>query len=128
MDVTQSMVKTYKGKQEKATSLFQSDAAKMAKQGYFPTSQNWAPGSWGFGSFLIAFLLCLILVGFLIFVYMLIVKPAGTLTVTYEKQVAEQPKELMPEFRKPQDEKVCPECAETVKAAAKKCRFCGHSF
>jgi hypothetical protein len=24
--------------------------------------------------------------------------------------------------------KVCPECAETVKAAARRCRFCGHSF
>lgn len=26
------------------------------------------------------------------------------------------------------DTKVCPACAETVKAAATKCRFCGHSF
>ena len=26
------------------------------------------------------------------------------------------------------DTKVCPECAETVKAAAKKCRFCGYRF
>jgi hypothetical protein len=26
------------------------------------------------------------------------------------------------------DTKVCPACAETVKAAATKCRFCGHAF
>lgn len=26
------------------------------------------------------------------------------------------------------DEKTCPECAETVRAAAKVCRYCGHSF
>jgi len=24
--------------------------------------------------------------------------------------------------------KVCPQCAETVKAAAKVCRYCGHNF
>lgn len=33
-----------------------------------------------------------------------------------------------PAFPNKSDEKACPMCAETVKAAAKVCRFCGHSF
>tara|TARA_R110002049_G_scaffold54908_2_gene152594 strand:- start:507 stop:1106 length:600 start_codon:yes stop_codon:yes gene_type:complete len=28
----------------------------------------------------------------------------------------------------PDETKICPDCAETVKSAAKKCRFCGHVF
>ncbi|WP_367314451.1 zinc ribbon domain-containing protein [Burkholderia gladioli] len=27
-----------------------------------------------------------------------------------------------------EDEKQCPQCAESVKYAAKVCRFCGHQF
>ena len=37
------VTKTYTGSQEQANALFQSDAAKMATIGYFPTSQAWAP-------------------------------------------------------------------------------------
>jgi hypothetical protein len=39
-------VKTYRGNQAEATRLFQVDAAKLAKEGYFPISQSWADGSW----------------------------------------------------------------------------------
>ena len=76
-------------------------------------------------AFLGALLLCFLLIGIVIFLYMLLVKPAGTLTVTYqlrESAVAPQAASLAG------DEKTCPQCAEQVKAAAKVCRFCGHSF
>ena len=112
----QTIVKTYKGKQQQAMETYQADAAKMARQGYAPTSQVWAPGSYGCGSFIFAALLYFIVIGFIVFIYMLIVKPAGTLTVTYT---------LAPKI---DPEKVCPKCAENVKASATVCRFCGHIF
>lgn len=78
------IIKTYTGSQEKAFADFQADALKMANEGYYPSTQTWVPGSYGCGSFLGALLLCFLIVGFLIFIYMLIVKPDGTLSVTYE--------------------------------------------
>lgn len=115
----QGQVKTYRGSQTSATNEFRRDAARMATQGLVPTTQTWAAGSYGCGSFVLAFLLCFILIGFLIFLYMLIVKPAGTLTVTYAYQAAAPATA---------PEKVCPKCAEHVKAAATVCRFCGFAF
>jgi Uncharacterised protein family UPF0547 len=115
------IVKTYKGSQSVATSAFQKDADKMAQTGYYPTSQNFAQGSYGAIGFLIALLLCFVFIGIVIFIYMLLVKPDGTLSVTYELQqpVIEQIVVA---------EKQCPRCAEIVKEEAKICRFCSHSF
>ena len=79
------IIRTYYGSQYIATSQFESDSINLAEQGYFPTSQSWTPGSYGCGAFIIAALLCFIIIGILAFIYMLIVKPDdGTLTVTYE--------------------------------------------
>lgn len=111
-----TVIKTYRGSQQGAMRAYQADAERMAQKGYTPTSQVWAPGSYGCGSFILALLLCLILIGILVFIYMLIVKPDGTLTVTYT---------LAPQAEL---EKTCPRCAERVKAAAAICRFCGHEF
>ncbi len=74
----------YRGSLANATAAFQRDAANMAKNGWHPTSQTYAPGSWSCAAFLVALILCLVLVGILIFIYMLIVKPDGELVVTYE--------------------------------------------
>lgn len=117
------IVKTYSGKEDTAMAAFRADAPNMAKTGYYPTSQSYAQGSYGCGQFILAALLCFILIGFIVFIYMMIVKPAGTLSVTYEYRedtmTVRQPAPL---------EKVCPQCAEKVKAEAKICRFCGHKF
>jgi len=77
------IVQIYRGSQESATVAFQTDASNMAKLGYYPISQSWAPGGYGCGSFIVALLLCIVLIGIIVFVYMLIVKPPGTLSVTY---------------------------------------------
>jgi uncharacterized membrane protein len=81
-----SVVRVYRGKQQAdAVAAFREDAERLALRGYQPTSQSWAPGQWGAGAFLIAVLLMIVLIGFLIFLYLLIVKPEGTLTVTYAR-------------------------------------------
>ena len=82
------IVKNYQGNSESATRKFQKDSVKMAEQGYFPVSQSWTPGTYGFGCFIVAVLLVLFVIGVLVFIYMLVVKPEGTLTVTYELQAS----------------------------------------
>ncbi len=108
-----TVIKTYKGNEEISRRVFNHDKIAMQKQGYYPTSINYTPGSWGCGSFLIATLLLLILIGIIVFIYMIIVKPAGYLTVTYELR---------------EQEKTCLMCAEKVKYEAKICKHCGHEL
>ena len=101
---SQISIKTYEGSQAEAMRHFQADADYMDSENYFPTSQSWAPGQWSGGAFAVAILLILFFgLGILILAYMLIVKPDGTLTVTYERRAAS--------FK----EKTCPECAEKLK-------------
>jgi hypothetical protein len=80
-----TVVREYIGKQQKdANSRFSEEAQQFAVIGYSVSSQSWAQGQWGCGAWLVA-LVCILFVGLglLILAYMLIVKPAGTLTVTY---------------------------------------------
>ena len=81
------VIRSYRAKtQEQAAQLFQADAAQMAAAGYYPVSQSWAAGQWGCGAFVVALLLAFLLIGILIFIYLLVVKPDGTLTVTYQQR------------------------------------------
>lgn len=80
-----SLTRTYPGRQREATAAFEAEAAELARHGYTVMSQAYIPGSYGPGMFLVALALILAFgFGLLILAYMLIVKPAGTLTVTYQ--------------------------------------------
>jgi hypothetical protein len=83
-----TIIREYKGKQQKdANGAFAAEAARFAAVGYVVTSQSWAQGQWGCGAWLLGAILILAIgFGLLILLYLLVVKPAGTLTVTYTLQ------------------------------------------
>jgi hypothetical protein len=116
---SQSLVRVYKGSQSEASQLFARDVAQLMPQGWVVVSQSYAPGSWGCGAFLIALALCIFLIGILVFIYMLIVKPAGVLTVTYVRQLPSAPMTGGP---------VCPKCRSQVAVGQSPCPRCGQAI
>jgi len=90
-------VRTYQAKnQQKASELYAADAAALGQQGLFPSQQVWsAPRYWR----LVLTPIILVAVGILIFgvygmavgaligvIYVIAVRPKGTMTVTYARQ------------------------------------------
>lgn len=100
-------IRTYYGRtQSDAAIEFKADAEFMASKGYQPVSQSWADGRPGAGRILSLGLLAGAM------------RPDGTLTVTYRRGSDESS----------DGQKTCPRCAESIKAAALVCRYCGHEF
>ena len=83
-DMPRTLTRTYRGSPADTARQSQRDLEKLSARGYVMTGQIYSPGSYGCGGFLLALLLCVLLIGILIFVYMIVVKPPGTLVVTYE--------------------------------------------
>jgi hypothetical protein len=78
------VVRRYPGKEEQAFVDFQVDAAQMSRADWFPTAQQYIPGSWGPAAILLAVVLFFVIFGIFILIYMVLVKPDGTLVVTYQ--------------------------------------------
>jgi hypothetical protein len=69
---SQVFVRAYRGSQAEAYGEFQTDAPTMAAAGWFPTTQQWIPGSSGAAAAILAY------------VTMVWMKRPGTLYVTYQ--------------------------------------------
>ena len=78
------LIRSYVGAFAQTVPAFQADASYMAQGGYVPVAQSYEPGNWSGATLVIALLLCLIGIGFLILIYMFIIRPDGALVVTYQ--------------------------------------------
>ena len=82
------LVRTYRGHQQsQAIASYVKDAETLAQHGYEPAGQSWGDGQWDGGFFLIALILSLFGIGLILLAYMAIIRPDGTLCVTYRLRV-----------------------------------------
>ncbi len=119
-----TMTRRYAGSYERAMAAFEADARSLAASDWYPVSQQYLPGQWGCGAWVVAVLLLIFLVGIIVLAYMIAVRPAGELIATFEHR----PAAVAPAGPGVGTTKVCPDCAETVQAEARICRFCRHEF
>jgi hypothetical protein len=103
------VVRDYPGRSQRdASQLYARESQWAAMCGYKPVAHTWAEGRPGIGR--------IVALG----LFSAVAKPEGVLTVTYRID----PEALENAGRS----KVCPDCAETVKAEARICRFCRYQF
>jgi len=89
------ITRMYGGNFKKATDLAAEESPKFAAQGYVVVGQQYVPGSWSTSAWIIALLLIVFVVGLLVLVFMVVAKPPGTLTVTYQRQAPQAPESPM---------------------------------
>jgi hypothetical protein len=74
----------YKGEYEQSSASFGRHAPLSAERNWYPISLTYVPGTWGLGTWVIALLLLFLVVGIVVLVYMIVVRPPGELVVIYE--------------------------------------------
>ena len=89
------ITRVHRGSAGNTSAAAAAESAYLAPHGYVVTSHGYDQGQWGCGAFLVALALCVLLIGLLVFLYLIIVKPDGTLTVTYQR-VATAPQSQSP--------------------------------
>jgi hypothetical protein len=83
------LVRTYRGHQQgDAIASYVRDAETLAQRGYAPAGQSWGDGQWDGAYFLLALVLSLFGIGLILLAYMAIIRPDGTLCVTYRLRAA----------------------------------------
>ena len=108
-----TLLRVYIGNQQADTAeALAREAALLGQAGYRPTTQSWAQGQWGCGAWLVALLLSILVIGLVVFLFLVIVKPDGTLTVTFARDV-EPRREAAPAVGLPSDEAPAPALAPT---------------
>jgi hypothetical protein len=83
------LVRTYRAHQQsEAIASYVKDAETLAQRGYAPSGQSWGDGQWDGVYFALALVLSLFGVGLIVLAYMAIIRPDGTLCVTYRLTAA----------------------------------------
>ena len=121
------LVRTYEG--EQAQAAYQEEAQVLGRHGYAPQAQTEDGGHVHVGRLLAT-------AGWSVLAGRKGIRSDPSLTVTYTRTAPTRSWRVLGDAdpsRAPQpvsdvDSKVCPDCAESVKLAARICRYCRHEF